>query len=104
MSHVRTGNPGATPAAWPAGRPLEDQLASGADTNVVQRVLGTPQLPSRDLLRAHDRRNLWDAAQRLRGHHGGRPDEGPDNEGGALAEVAVDEGGDLALERQAIAF
>jgi hypothetical protein len=38
------------------------------------------------------------------GTTGSRPDEGPDNEGGALAEVALDEGGDLALERQAIAF
>ena len=28
-------------------------------------------------------RNLWDAA---RGHHGGSADEGPDDEGGALAE------------------
>jgi hypothetical protein len=31
-------------------------------------------------------RNLWDAAQRLRGTTGARPDERPDDEGGALAE------------------
>ena len=31
-------------------------------------------------------RNLWDATQRLGGTTGARPDEGPDDEGGALAE------------------
>ena len=31
-------------------------------------------------------RNLWDAAQRLGGTTGARPDERPDDEGGALAE------------------
>ena len=30
-------------------------------------------------------RNLWDAAQRLGGTTGARPDEGRDDEGGALA-------------------
>jgi hypothetical protein len=31
-------------------------------------------------------RNLWDAAQRLRGTAGARRDERPDDEGGALPE------------------
>ena len=31
-------------------------------------------------------RNLWDAAQRLGGTTGARPDEGPDDEGDALAQ------------------
>jgi hypothetical protein len=31
-------------------------------------------------------RNLWDAAQRLGGTTGASPDEGPDDEDGALAE------------------
>ena len=35
-------------------------------------------------------RNLWDAAQRLGGTTGARPDEGPDDEGGALAKSHID--------------
>jgi hypothetical protein len=31
-------------------------------------------------------RNLWDAAQRLGGTTGARPDEAPDDKGGTLAE------------------
>jgi excisionase family DNA binding protein len=37
-------------------------------------------------VRAHDRPNLGDAAQRLGGTTGARPDEGPEDEGGALPE------------------
>jgi hypothetical protein len=62
-------------------------LASGADPKVVQRVLGhATAAMTMDLYRHMVDRNLWDAAQRLGGTTGARPEEGPDDEGGALAE------------------
>ena len=62
-------------------------LASGADPKVVQRVLGhATAAMTMDLYGHMIDRNLWDAAQRLGGTTGARPDEGPDDEGGALAE------------------
>jgi hypothetical protein len=61
-------------------------LASGADPKVVQRVLGhATAAMTMDLYGHVIDRNLWDAAQRLGGTTGARPDEGPDDEGGALA-------------------
>jgi len=62
-------------------------LASGADPKVVQRVLGhATAAMTMDLYGHMIDRNLWDAAQRLGGTTGPRQDEGPDDEGGALAE------------------
>ena len=62
-------------------------LASGADPKVVQRVLGhATAAMTMDLYGHMIDRNLWDAAQRLGGTTGARPDERPDDEGGALAE------------------
>ena len=62
-------------------------LASGADPKVVQRVLGhATAAMTMDLYGHMIDRNLWDAAQRLGGTTGARPEEGPDDEGGALAE------------------
>ena len=62
-------------------------LASGADPKVVQRVLGhATAAMTMDLYGHMIDRNLWDAAQRLVGTTGARPDERPDDEGGALAE------------------
>ncbi len=62
-------------------------LASGADPKVVQRVLGhATAAMTMDLYGHMIDRNLWDAAQRLGGTTGARPDEGPDDEGGSLAE------------------
>jgi Phage integrase family len=62
-------------------------LASGADPKVVQRVLGhATAAMTMDLYGHMIDRNLWDAAQRLRGTTGARPDGGPDDEDGALAE------------------
>ena len=47
-------------------------LASGADPKVVQRVLGhATAAMTMDLYGHMIDRNLWDAAQRVRGHHGG---------------------------------
>ena len=47
-------------------------LASGADPKVVQRVLGhATAAMTMDLYGHMIDRNLWDAAQRLGGHHGG---------------------------------
>jgi integrase len=61
-------------------------LASGADPKVVQRVLGhATAAMTMDLYGHMIDRNLWDAAQRLRGTTGARPDENPDDEGEALA-------------------
>ena len=61
-------------------------LASGADPKVVQRVLGhATAAMTMDLYGHIIDRNLWDAAQRLGGTMGARPDEGPDDEAGALA-------------------
>jgi hypothetical protein len=46
-------------------------LASGADPKVVQRVLGhATAAMTMDLYGHMIDRNLWDAAQRLGGHHG----------------------------------
>jgi integrase len=60
-------------------------LASGADPKVVQRVLGhATAAMTMDLYGHMIDRNLWDAAQRLGGTTGARPDERPDDEGGAL--------------------
>lgn len=62
-------------------------LASGADPKVVQRVLGhATAAMTMDLYGHMIDRNMWDAAQRLGGTTGARPEEGPDDEGGALAE------------------
>ena len=62
-------------------------LASGADPKVVQRVLGhATAAMTMDLYGHMIDRNLWDAAQRLGGTTGARPDERPDDEGGAFAE------------------
>jgi integrase len=62
-------------------------LASGADPKVVQRVLGhATAAMTMDLYGHMIDRNLWDAAQRLGGTTGARPDEGPDRERGASAE------------------
>jgi integrase len=61
-------------------------LASGADPKVVQRVLGhATAAMTMDLYGHLIDRNLWDAAQLLGGTTGARPDEGLDDEGGALA-------------------
>jgi integrase len=61
-------------------------LASGADPKVVQRVLGhATAAMTMDLYGHMIDRNLWDAAQRLGGTTGARPDEGLDDDGGALA-------------------
>jgi Phage integrase family len=61
-------------------------LASGADPKVVQRVLGhATAAMTMDLYGHMIDRNLWDAAQRLGGTTGARPDEGPDDAGGAMA-------------------
>src|SRR5215204_7057874 len=66
-------------------------LASGADPKVVQRVLGhATAAMTMDLYGHMIDRNLGDTAQRLGGPTGARQDEGPDDEGGALPEVAVD--------------
>jgi hypothetical protein len=71
--------------SWIGGAPARAWLASGADPKVVQRVLGhATAAMTMDLYGHMVDRNLWDAAQR--GTTGARPDEGPDNEGGALAE------------------
>ena len=62
-------------------------LASGADPKVVQRVLGhATAAMTMDLYGHMIDRNLWDAAQRIGGTTGTRPDEGPDDEDGILAE------------------
>jgi integrase len=62
-------------------------LASGADPKVVQRVLGhATAAMTMDLYGHMIDRNLWDAAQRLGGTTGARPEKGPDDEDGALAE------------------
>ena len=61
-------------------------LASGADPKVVQRVLGHATADmTMDLYGHMIDRNLWDAAQRLGGTMGAGPDDGRDDEGGALA-------------------
>jgi integrase len=55
-------------------------LASGADPKVVQRVLGhATAAMTMDL-----------CGPAARGHHGARPDAGPDDEDGASAKVIVD--------------
>jgi integrase len=60
-------------------------LASGADPKVVQRVLGhATAAMTMDLYGHMIDRNL--SAQRLGGTTGARPDEGPDDDGGALTE------------------
>jgi hypothetical protein len=70
-----------------ATRRLRLWLASGADPKVVQRVLGhATAAMTMDLYGHMIDRNLWDAAQRLGGTTGARQDEGPDDEGGALAQ------------------
>ena len=52
-------------------------LASGADPKVVQRVLGhATAAMTMDLYGHMIDRNLWDAAQRIGGHHGGMAERG----------------------------
>jgi integrase len=62
-------------------------LASGADPKVVQRVLGhATAAMTMDLYGHLIDRNLWDAAQRIGGTTGARPDERPDDGDDVLAE------------------
>ena len=72
-------------------------LASGADPKVVQRVLGhATAAMTMDLYGHMIDRNLWDAAQRLGGTTGARPDERRDDEGGPWRKVPMTR--DNALE------
>jgi integrase len=61
-------------------------LASGADPKVVQRVLGHATAAMTMDLWSHDRLQICGTRPMRPSGLGARPDEGPDDEDGALAE------------------